>query len=228
MSQSAAPVPGPHNPHASLRARAEQYRHLVTQHLSSAIPADVQRLVQELQVHQIELEMQNEELLLAQAEAAAAHAQYLDLYDFAPIGYFTLSATGLIAQLNLHASQLLGTERVRLVKRRFALFVNPAQRLEFGQFLTRVLRADSTQSCELTLLRDNGTPFHGQLEGLRVETPAGLQCRLAVLDTSAGSRPLPAWPPAKPASGSSLPIETMLWCCCKATTLLTVTPPRCG
>ena len=188
MSQSAALVPGPNDPHATLlalRARAEQYRHLVTQHPSPEIPVDTQRLVQELQVHQIELEMQNEELLLAQAEAETARVRYLDLYDFAPVGYFTLSPAGQIEQLNLHASQLLGTERLRLVQRHFALFVAPAQRLEFEQFLARVLRTDATQSCELPLLRDDGTPFHGQLEGLRVATPAGLQCRLAVLDISA-------------------------------------------
>ena len=71
------------------------------------------------------------------------------------------------------------------MQRRFAPFVAPAQRLEFEQFLARVLRTDATQSCELPLLRDDGTPFHGQLEGLRVATPAGLQCRLAVLDISA-------------------------------------------
>ena len=82
-------------------------------------------------MHQIELEMQNEELLLAQAEAETARVRYLDLYDFAPVGYFTLSPTGQIEQLNLCASQLLGTERLRLVQRRFALFVAPAQRLEF-------------------------------------------------------------------------------------------------
>ena len=188
MSQSAALVPGPDDSHATLlalRARAEQYRHLVTQHPSPEIPADTQRLVQELQVYQIELEMQNEELLLAQAEAETARARYLDLYDFAPVGYFTLSPAGQIEQLNLYASQLLGTERLRLVQRRFVLFVAPAQRLEFGQFLVRVLRTDATQSCELPLLRDDGTPFHGQLEGLRVATPAGLQCRLTVLDISA-------------------------------------------
>ena len=70
-------------------------------------------------------------LLLAQAEAATARARYLDLYDFAPVGYFTLSPAGQIEQLNPHANQLLSTERLRLVQRRFALFGAPAQRLEF-------------------------------------------------------------------------------------------------
>ncbi len=175
---------GLHAAHQHLRDRAEVRRHLVTQPTAPHSPADMQRLVQELQVHQIELEMQNEELLLAQAEAEAARARYLDLYEFAPVGYFTLSATGQIQELNLYASQLLGTERQRLTRRRFALFVAPKHRLDFGQFLTRVLLHEHTQSCELPLLRDNGTTFYGQLEGLRVATAAGPQCRLAVLDIS--------------------------------------------
>jgi PAS domain S-box-containing protein len=167
-----------------LRARAEKRHYLVTQAAETYTPEEMQRLLQELQVHQIELEMQYEELLLAQTEAQAARAQYTDLYDFAPVGYFSLSATGLIEQLNFCAAKQLGTVRQRLVERRFALFVAPVQRLEFGQFLARVLATDTTQSRELFMLRDDGTTFYAQLEGLRVDTPAGPQCRLVVLDSS--------------------------------------------
>lgn len=165
-----------------LRARAEKRRDLVTQATDSYSPEEMQRLLQELQVHQIELEMQYEELLLAQAEAQAARSQYIDLYDYAPVGYFSLSGTGLIEQLNFCAARQLGTVRQRLVGRRLALFVGLPQRQEFGQFLARLLATDTTQSCELTMQRDDGTPFFAQLEGLRVDTLAGPQCRLAVLD----------------------------------------------
>ncbi|MBO2012680.1 PAS domain S-box protein [Hymenobacter negativus] len=175
---------GVHAALLELRARAEKRRHLVTQATESYTPEEVRRLVQELQVHQIELEMQYEELLLAQGETQAARAQYVDLYDFAPVGYFSLSATGQIEQLNFCASKQLGTVRQRLVGRRFALFVAPAQRLEFGQFLARVLSSESTQSMELQMMRDDGTYFYGQLEGLRTDTSAGPQCRLAVLDAT--------------------------------------------
>ena len=168
-----------------LRARAEKRRQLVTQATETHTPEEVQRLVHELQVHQIELEMQYEELLLAQAEAQDARAQYVDLYDFAPVGYFSLSGLGLITQLNFCGAKQLGTVRQRLVGRRFALFVAPAHRLEFGQFLSRVLTADTTQSIELMLQHENGTLFYGQLEGLRVDAPEGPQCLLAVLDTTA-------------------------------------------
>ncbi|MDQ2770056.1 MAG: PAS domain S-box protein [Bacteroidota bacterium] len=180
--------PIPHAAQLALREQAETRRHLLTQAVDPRTPAEVQRLVQELQVHQIELEMQNEELLLAQAEAEAARQQYVDLFDFAPVGYCVLSPLGLIEQLNLCASQQLGTVRQRLVGRRFALFVSPAQRLDFGQFLARVLAAEKSQSCELLLERHDRTPFYAALEGLRVETPAGPQCRLALTDISSRHR----------------------------------------
>ena len=188
MLPSENPTPAPESLHETLlalRARAEQRRSLVTQAPEHYSLEDSQRLVQELQVHQIELEMQYEELLLAQAEIQTARAEYVDLYDFAPVGYFTLTNTGLLIQLNLCGSQQLGIGRQRLVGRRFALFVVPADRLEFGLFLARVSRADTTQSCELALLRDDGTTFYAQLEGRRADAPAALQCRLVVVDITA-------------------------------------------
>ncbi|GAA4031010.1 hypothetical protein GCM10022409_14050 [Hymenobacter glaciei] len=183
--------PGLTAAHASLlalRDRAETRRRLVTQASAPHTPEETQRLVQELQVHQIELEMQYEELLLAQAEAENARGQYVDLYEFAPVGYFSLSENGLIEQLNLCASQQLGAVRQRLVGRRFALFVAPAQRLEFGQFLARVFSSEASQSIELPLLHEDGTSFYGHLEGLRTAMPNGPQCRLAVLDVTARRR----------------------------------------
>ena len=183
FSSDAAPT----NPHAALlalREKAEHRRRLVTEVSAPHTPEETQRLVQELQVYQIELEMQCEELLLAQAEAEQARAEYVDLYEFAPVGYFSLSQNGLIEQLNLCGGQQLGAVRQRLLGRRFALFVAPAHRQEFGQFLARVFSAEATQRAELHLLREDGTLFHGLLEGLRVPTAAGPQCRLAVLDVT--------------------------------------------
>jgi PAS domain S-box-containing protein len=152
-----------------LREQAEKRRHLVTQVADQHSPDDLQRLVQELQVHQIELEMQYEELLRAQYEAQVARSQYVDLYDFAPVGYFTLTPNGLIEQLNLCASQQLGSLRRQLLGRRLAA----------------VLDADHTLSCELTLVRADETPFFARLEGLRVapdESGPASQVRLVVVD----------------------------------------------
>ncbi len=89
---------------------------------------EMQRLVQELQIHQIELEMQNEELKQARDEAEAERERYLDLYDFAPVGYFTLDRDGVIRQVNLTGARLLGLERSRLLNRRFGHFVSQADR----------------------------------------------------------------------------------------------------
>ncbi|SHJ27273.1 PAS fold [Hymenobacter daecheongensis DSM 21074] len=170
-----------------LRARAEARRHLVTQAVADKSPAEVQRLVQELQVHQIELEMQYEELLLAQAEAEAVRAQYVDLYEFAPVGYCTLDAHGLIGQLNLSAARLLGAVRQRLMHRRFLLFVAPASREAFLGFLAQILASEQRQTCELAMLHDDGTPFFAQLEGVAVPATAAQppQCRLAIIDSTA-------------------------------------------
>jgi PAS domain S-box-containing protein len=189
----AYPGPDAHQALLHLRERAEKSRRLVTQATSQSTPEEVQRLVQELQVHQIELEMQYEELLQAQTEVATARTQYIDLYEFAPVGYFTLSEAGLIEQLNLRASQLMGGSRQRLISRRFALFVDPESRIEFGQFLSRILRSEHSQSIELPMRRDDGTLFYALLEGLHAaasphDAGAGQRCRLALLDVTTRRR----------------------------------------
>src|SRR5512147_686946 len=76
--------------------------------------ADPRKLVHELQVHRIELEMQNEELRRAQEEIEASRQKYSDLYDFAPIGYFTFSASGEVLEVNLTGASLLNVERAKL------------------------------------------------------------------------------------------------------------------
>jgi|GEM_PF-1045959 len=182
---SASSALPPHEALRALRARAEERRHLVTQSVADKSPAEVQRLVQELQVHQIELEMQYEELLLAQAEAETVRAQYVDLYDFAPVGYCTLDAHGLILLLNLSAARLLGTVRQRLMGRRFPLFVARADQEKFVGFLVQVLQADHRQTCELEMLREDGTAFWAQLKAVAVAVGSARQCRLAIIDITA-------------------------------------------
>ncbi len=114
--------------------------------------ADSLRLVHELQVHQIELEMQNEELIQARTEAEAIHRQYADLYDFAPVSYFMLERDGAIKQANLTTATLLGAERGKLLKRRFSLFVSPQSRPAFAAFLEKVFASGEKQTCEVELL----------------------------------------------------------------------------
>jgi PAS domain S-box-containing protein len=118
-----------------------------------------QGLVHELQVHQIELEMQNEELIQSRADAEAGLEHYSDLYDFAPVGYFTLDADSKILQVNLTGSRLLGMERAKLVNRRFGLFISESDRHVFNDFLTKALKSRSKESCEVALRNDmDGLP----------------------------------------------------------------------
>ncbi|GAA4502169.1 hypothetical protein GCM10023172_25140 [Hymenobacter ginsengisoli] len=174
----------------SLRERAER-RRLVSESLPPTTSAEVKRLVQELQVHQIELEMQYEELLVLQAEAERSRMQYVELYDFAPVGYCTLAANGTLLQLNLCTSQLLGQERRQLLGRRLALFVVPAERHLFADFLSQLWAAPGQRrSCELTMRGPREELFYAQLEGVATpesddETQPPSSCRLALFDVTA-------------------------------------------
>ncbi len=112
-------------------------------------------LVHELEVHQIELEMQNEELKQARAELEAALDQFTDLYDFAPVGYFTLSRDGVIQRANLAGTTLLGVERFRLVQKRLAAFVPAESYIAFNAFLQNVFSSEDKETCEIALLNSS-------------------------------------------------------------------------
>ncbi|WP_161599391.1 PAS domain-containing hybrid sensor histidine kinase/response regulator [Hymenobacter nivis] len=171
----------------SLFPHPEGSRHRpLTQAVENTPPDQLPGLVQELQTHQLELQMQYESLLLAQADAEANRVQYEDLYEHAPVGFVTLGPHGGIAQLNRTASQLLGTGGTRLAGRPFALFVTPGHRADFADFLARVLASPAPQHTETELRRANGTAFYAQLEAVREEPlpPQGPGCRLALFDTT--------------------------------------------
>jgi PAS domain-containing protein len=103
----------------ALRARAEETLAQTRQNIAAMPTEDVQELVHQLQVHQIELEMQNEELRRTELDLQTSRDRYLDLYDFAPVGYFTFGRDGEIHQVNLAGARLLGVERSRLVPARW-------------------------------------------------------------------------------------------------------------
>src|SRR6202011_2882519 len=113
----------------ALRKRAEAMARekaaQAPENLEARTPEALDRTLHELRVHQIELEMQNEELRRTQEELEASRARYFDLYDLAPIGYFTLSEEGLILEANLTAAKLLGVTRDALVKQPLSRFVFP-------------------------------------------------------------------------------------------------------
>jgi two-component system, cell cycle sensor histidine kinase and response regulator CckA len=147
---------------------------------------DTQRLVQELQIHQIELEMQNEQLERARAETEVALERYIDLYEFAPSGYFTLGRDGTIRQANLTGSKLLGLDRSRLVNCRFGLFVAENSRPVLLAFMAKVFASYSRETCEAMLLREGKPPFYARIEARC--TDDGQECRAVVVDITERKR----------------------------------------
>jgi len=127
--------------------------------------ADTQRLLHELQVHQIELEMQNAELQASRDRAEGLLGKYTDLYDFAPVGFFSLNKAGRILEANLTGSVLLGVERSRLISRSLRQFVAPTSRPAFLDFLAEVFAGATKQVCEAELLKGDGATFWASLHG---------------------------------------------------------------
>jgi PAS domain S-box-containing protein len=146
-----------------------------------ATESDLQRLVYELEVHQIELEMQNEEMVRSRAQVEAGLRQYTDLYDFAPIGYFTLAHDGTIHQVNLTGANLLGVERGALMKRRFGVFVSAQSRTTFSAFLDDVFTSGSNETCEVTILKDGSAPRFVQIEAITKDEQCEV-CHAVVMD----------------------------------------------
>jgi two-component system, cell cycle sensor histidine kinase and response regulator CckA len=124
---------------------------------------DQKRLLHELQVHQIELEMQNEELRRAQLETEELRARYADLYDFAPVGYLTLNERGLVSQINFAAAQLLGSARASLVNKPFSSFI-PKESPFWALYREDALQSLSKGSCDLVLKRQDGTSIDVHME----------------------------------------------------------------
>ena len=147
--------------------------------------SDPRRLVQELQVHQIELEMQNAELHEARDRMESLLEKYTDLYDFAPVGYFSLDEQGRILEANLTGAALLGVDRSRLINQRLPRFLVPASQPIFLTFLERVFAGRTgRQFCEAALLRENAAAFWADFHGTSATSLSGPRkwCRVAISD----------------------------------------------
>lgn len=132
--------------------------------LDSLSPDEIHNLLQDLSVHRIELEMQNEELREVQEALELSRARYFDLYDLAPVGYVTLSEQGLICEANLAAASLLGVSRSALVKRPLTGFMLPDDRDRFYCCRAQLFDSGERQICELHLRQPAGEPFLARLE----------------------------------------------------------------
>jgi PAS domain S-box-containing protein len=150
------------------------------------IAPENQRLVHELQVHQIELEMQNEELERSRSEVEEGLARYTDLYEFAPVGYMTLNREGEIRQVNLTGARLLGLDRSHLVGKRLATLVDADSRPAFNTFFTKVFETGSKESCEVVVRPELASPF--AVEFSATSAAGGQECRVVATDITARKR----------------------------------------
>lgn len=130
-----------------------------------------EELLHEFQVYQIELEMQNETLRQAQAEIEDSRDRYIDLYDFAPVGYLTLSSDALISDMNLTGASLLGLNRARLMQYTFTNLIHADDREQWRQHFLTTAQQDGKQVCELKLQRSDGFFFPAQLNSQRQMHP---------------------------------------------------------
>jgi len=150
--------------HRSLRARAEERLREGPEQVEHPAPEEAQRLIHELRVHQIELELQNKELRQTEQELAVAHDRYLDLYEYAPVGYLTLSRDGRILQANLTCERLLGCDRSALARQSFSRFVTSDAQDNYHFFFQRLQHANEPQTVELRMTRADDTPFWARLD----------------------------------------------------------------
>jgi CRP-like cAMP-binding protein len=177
---------------ATLRQRAEARLSQVTLPIQSS-EWDTTRLLHELQVHQIELEMHNEALRQAYDEVNTLREKFADIYDFAPVGYFTLDNQGGIAQVNLAGAILLGVRRSRMEGTPFSTAVAPVDVPVFNAFLADVLAGRGPGKCEIVLIPTS----HRPAARVRIEAVAdegGQECRMVVIDMTEKPQMHPAFP----------------------------------
>ena len=170
--------------HAGLRKQAEEFLNQNPEAVQKIPPREIQNLVEELQIHQIELEMQNEELRRAQLELEAARDKHSDLYDFAPVGYFTINAKGTILEVNLTGAAMLGVERRSLTGKTFTHFITKETQDAFYLHRNSLFETKARQTCELKIVKKDGTQFHARLESIGKQDLEGnfIQARSVIID----------------------------------------------
>lgn len=176
------------------RRNTAQLRELAEAMLANIMPVQVQKrpveeLLHELQIQHLELEIQAEQLRSAQNALEESRDRYVSLYDFAPVGYLTLTDAGLIAEVNLTGAALLEMERKKLLQCRFTKFIAPEDRDRWYQHFSRALQQGGKQNGELALVRADGTVFHARLDCLHIKADgkAGMM-RIAFTDITERKR----------------------------------------
>ena len=169
-----------------LRDNAEEQLACSPKHSPGMEGQTPQQLIQELEVHQIELEMQAEELRRAHIALGESRDKYLDLYEFAPIGYFTLTDKAVIAGVNLTGTMLLGVERGNLLNAPFSKFVTVQDSDKWHLYFIQVRQDMEKQACTLMLKRGDGSVWPARLESIRLTglSDGVTTVRVAVSDVS--------------------------------------------
>ena len=164
-----------------LRCQAEKRLQISTQDITTPVtPEEAYRLIQELEVHQIELEMQNEELQQARLDLERSLIEYTDLYDFAPVGYITLDQSGVILNANLTGSRMLGMERSRIVNQHLNNFILPSYRSVFSAFLKKAFRSRDQETIEISMQKEGRGELYAHMEAMVSENSR--ECRVALVD----------------------------------------------
>ena len=167
----------------TLRSKAEKILSKRPKRTSRISERDTQKLIHELEVHQIELEMQNDELRSKQIEIEEVRDRYLDLYDFAPVGYFTFDQRGKIVEVNLTGASLLGLPRSRLIGRPFTLFMEDDFINSFHTHLKKVFSSELVQTGELRIKQSGKKSLaYVSLQSKAIRRAEEMRCRSAVID----------------------------------------------
>jgi PAS domain S-box-containing protein len=158
------------NPDAGkLRKRAEKIAREKPENLEPLSPAEARKLIYELSVHQIELEMQNDELRAAEQRLEEAREQYFDLYDLAPVGYFSISEKGIILEANLTGANMLGVLPRDLRSRQFTGLIVEADQYIYYYLRKQLFTTKAPQVCEMRMVRGDGTLFWARTEATVAE-----------------------------------------------------------
>ena len=165
-----------------LRRQAEERVGVESENISHRSPKQIKTLVHDLHVHQIELEMQNEQLRVSQLDLELARERLAELYDFAPVGYLTVNEAGQIIQANLTSTTMLGTDRGNLLEQKLSRFVIHADQERYYRFFRKVFAKEQKQVCELRLRSWAGAVFMCRMEAVWATEREINVCRMALSD----------------------------------------------
>ena len=185
--QADLPPEGEPRSKISLRQKAEaqirEREKLSSENIDELSPESLRTILHELRVHQIELELQNEELRRAEADADTSRARYFDLYDLAPVGYITLSEAGLILEANLTSATLFGSVRPALVKQPISRLILKEDQDIYYKHRRQLFETGEPQNCELRLVKADGSTFWAHLSAIASKSPDGEPaCRVVLSD----------------------------------------------